>query len=256
MAKRDEIKAKRRNRRKRRKAVFLFFFTLIAAGLLFGLSITVFFPIKHIEITGSNLYTAEEIESVSGISIKDNLFMVNESKTLELIQKQLTFVDSIKITKKFPDTIKINVNDSTETYLYKVDEIYYSVDKKGRILKEYTEQPNTFTYVEAESKVSGKEIKKIVIPDEKTDEVMQIINKYVDDFKYKPDYIDLSDIRAIKIGFDTRFTAELGDSSYINEKIMLLVEMMETKGQEDSGTFRLDMWTPENHKGSYFESKE
>lgn len=254
MKQRDELKTKRRNRRKRRKTALLVFLLLVAVGLLFGLSVTVFFPIKHIEVQGSSFYTAETVAEATEIKVKDNLLLVNEEKILSKVQNKLPFVDNIKITRKFPDTLKITVTDASELYCYKINEIYYSSDKKGRVLKEYTEKPDGLIYVEAEAKISAEKIKKITHSDENVQKVIDAVSNTADSFPFKADYIDLTDIHSVKLSFDNRLTAELGDTSYINEKLQLLITMMESKTENDSGTFRLDMWTPENHKGSYFEN--
>lgn len=254
MKQRDEIKRKRKSRRKRRKITLLVFLSLLAVGLLFGLSITVFFPIKNIEVQGSNIYSAEAIAKASGIKNKDNLLLLNQEKIMTAVQNELPFVDNIKLTRKFPSTVKLTVTDATEFYCYKINDIYYSADKMGRVLKEYTDKPADIIYVEAQAELSDDKIKKIIIKDEKIQTVIDALSSNADRFKFKADYIDFTDIHSIKISFDDRFTAELGDSSYANDKILLLTSMMESKTENDSGTFRLDMWTPENHKGSYFKN--
>lgn len=255
MKQRDVVKTKRRNRRKRKKAVLLAFLCLVAAGLLFGLSVTVFFPIKHIQVAGSIFYSEEEILAATKLTEKDNLILVNDEKILTNVQSSLPFVDNIKLKRKFPDTLKITVVDASELLCYKINETFYSVDKKGRVLKEYTGQPEGLIYVACEAKIVDEGIKKITVSDENTENVISALSQNAESFPVAADYIDLTDMHAIKVSFDNRFTAELGDASYINDKLLLLISMMKTKGENDSGTFRLDMWTPENHTGSYFKNE-
>jgi cell division protein FtsQ len=112
MNQQDVVKMKRKNKKKAKKIIMLIFLVLIALGLLFTLSVTVFFPVKSVEIEGNSYYTSEEIKKAVDINKKDNLLIINKEKVLNDLQKQLPFVDDIKINKKLPGAVKITVTEA------------------------------------------------------------------------------------------------------------------------------------------------
>ncbi|MBE6728812.1 MAG: FtsQ-type POTRA domain-containing protein [Ruminococcaceae bacterium] len=254
MSRTDVEKAKRKNKKKRRKAALLILLSVVALALVIGLSVTVFFPVKNIIILGSTFYDSETVLKASGISENDNLLLISEEKIFDKIQKELAFVDSIEIKRKLPDTLKITVNDAKEIFCYKINEAFYSTDKNGRVLKEYSACPSGVIYVECTATLENKDINKISLSDPKAVSVINEIGANAYKFSVMPSYIDLTDMYGIRMGIDSRFTVEFGESVYFKEKLLLLFEMMETKSENDSGVFRLDMYNPDNPRGSYFKN--
>lgn len=254
MNQQDVVKMKRKNKKKAKKIIMLIFLVLIALGLLFTLSVTVFFPVKSVEIEGNSYYTSEEIKKAVDINKKDNLLIINEEKVLNDLQKQLPFVDDIKINKKLPGAVKITVTEAKEKYCYKIGDTYYSADKNNRVLGEYNDKPRELIFVEINAEIVGEQIKTVQMPNKNTYEIFKTLQTAMDSFSYKVDYIDISNLQDIKIGVEERFTIEIGSSVYIEDKINLLREMLKTKGENDSGTFVLDKWSPENPTASYFKS--
>ncbi len=245
---------KRGSKRRRKKKLLLLFFMLLAIGLLCTLSLTVFFPVENIEITQSSYYSTEQIEAALGIKKGDNLLVISEKSVLENIQQQLPFVDNIKLTKKLPDTVSVKVSDAQELCCYSIDGAFYSTDKKGRVLGEYYELPENLLYIEGKAVISQDKIRKVKMETQQHSETVEQIIKAVENLSLKTEYIDVTDLYEVRLGIDDRFTVELGEAVYIEEKLALLIKMLESKTQEDSGVFRLDMWNPDNPKGSYFEN--
>ncbi|MEE0946299.1 MAG: FtsQ-type POTRA domain-containing protein [Acutalibacteraceae bacterium] len=251
MAKKDK---KRVSKRKRRKRAILTFFVLVAVSLLCGLSFTVFFPVKNIEVLNNSIYNTQEIINASLINNGDNLLRLSEKRVLENLQESLPFVDGIVLEKKLPDTVIIEVTEATEYCCYNIDGIYYSTDINGRVLKEYYEIPS-LVYVECKASLSKDNIRSVVL---ESDNHKNVLNEILNSGKLdntKLNYIDISNLYDIKIGIDNRFTIELGEDRYINEKLALFSKMAESKTQENSGVFRFNMWEPNNPQGSYVENK-
>ncbi len=112
----DEFLRKRKERQKRARkrrliAWFIFFvIMLLTVGVI--LSLTVLFPIKSLSFKGSEIYTAEQLEAVSGIDIGDNIFNISQKSTLNKLKAELPFVENIKIERILPDTLKVTVSDA------------------------------------------------------------------------------------------------------------------------------------------------
>ena len=97
------------SRRKRRRNMSLYYFIVVVFVImaLIFLSLTVFFNIKKIEITGTDLYTDEQIIQIAGISDKDNLFRIDTNQMKTDILSSFPYLEDVTIKRKFPSTLKL-----------------------------------------------------------------------------------------------------------------------------------------------------
>lgn len=254
MSRNENIRKRKVNKRKRRKKAVLIVFLLFSVALLCGLSLTVFFPVKEISASGSNLYSAEEIIAHCGIMAEENLLRISEDNVLSSLQKKLPFVDGVKLTKKLPGTVKITVTDASEIYVFKIDDIYYSADDEGRVLKTYNEMPDNLLFIDCTAQIGDGTVTYIKFEDEKVNEIIKFISKQTENFTLKADYLDLTDLYAIEMSFDSRFTVNFGEFDYFEEKLAHLIKMLEQEELADkSGSVNLSQYTPQNPKAFFVE---
>ena len=81
----DEVKRRRAERRRkiRRKRIITGFISfLIVSVIVFAiLSVTVLFPVKRVSVTGSKIYTANQIVKASEVTQNSNIFLVSSKKS-------------------------------------------------------------------------------------------------------------------------------------------------------------------------------
>ena len=68
------------------------------------------FNIQTIEVVGNKQISKEEIKSLSGIEIYENLFKVINKKVENNI-KENAYINTVKVSKKIPDRIHIEVEE-------------------------------------------------------------------------------------------------------------------------------------------------
>lgn len=108
-------------------------------GILFYLP---FFQIQNFAFSGLNLITSKEIVSAIDGQIhptskfwpKNNYFFVDEKALAQNLQNQFSF-NSITITKTFPNSLKVIVQEKVSSAIYDDGESYFLIDKEGTILK-------------------------------------------------------------------------------------------------------------------------
>ena len=125
-----------RHRKRRKRSYTLYYLLLLFFVLISGitLSLTVFFNIETIKVNGSSLNSAEQIINQSGIKKGNNLFRINPEKAAKLLKDNMQNIDSVRIERKFPSSLIINVTDAVPTY-YVTDGNSYTVISEGnRIL--------------------------------------------------------------------------------------------------------------------------
>lgn len=254
MSKNKAVKKRKVNKRKKRKIVALWLFLIITVALLCTLSLTVFFPVETITATGSNIYSAEEIVNASGINIGENLLRVSEKRVLSALQNKLPFIDSVKISKQLPGDAKLIVSDAKELYVFCIDGVYYSADDQRRVLKSYSEKPNDILYIECTAK---NENGRVVCENEKAEEIIVKIANSIDNFSLKADYINLNDLYAVEMSFDSRFKVNFGEFIYFEEKLAHFLKMAEDESLNGKrGTVNLSEYTPDNPKAFFVKEEK
>ena len=214
------------------------------------LTLTVFFPIEKINISGSVVYTAEQIEKNSGIEKGDNLFALSKSSVLSQLKQKLPYVENIKIKRELPGTLKIEVVDAEEFACYNFKNKYYVVSESGWVLNELKEKPeNIFSVIGADVDCAvGSEIK---FNNKKQKELTETITSALSKNGIKTDYVDISKTVDLTLGVEGRFTVSLGTSNDLEEKIAHLAGMIKEADPKIGGKINLSMWTSTNKKGTF-----
>ena len=133
----EKIMINERKKKKRTsKIIFIFFFigVLIAVGYL--LCTLEAFNLKNINLNETEKYSKEEIVSKAGIEIGKNTFLeffTSDKKNVST----MPYVESIKLSVKFPNEINIEVIERTgKYYAYDKDKnIFYILSEDGYILE-------------------------------------------------------------------------------------------------------------------------
>ncbi len=253
---RDEFIRKRmeRQRRIRKRRLVIFFISFIILLLCVGvvLSLTVFFPIEKIKISGSKVYTAEEIQKYSGVLVGDNLFTASEDRAEQMLKEKLPYIETVSFSRRLPDTLNIKVTDADEYAVYYRNNYYYTVSKSGWVLSKDTE-PTENLFI-----VSGIDVKltvgqEVVFNKADDQELLNELVSALDQNSIKINEIDLSEKNSISINCEDRFTVNLGNANNIPEKIKHLSGMIKNIAPEKGGKINLSMWTSTNTTGTFVE---
>ncbi|MBO4467989.1 MAG: FtsQ-type POTRA domain-containing protein [Clostridia bacterium] len=248
----DEVAKRRAYRRKkaRKKRVIIGFvlFLIIGLSVLIALSLTVLFPIKNVTFSGNKIYTEEQLEE--GLQIKGkNFFTISEKKIVANGREKLPYVESVKIGRKFPDTVSVEVTEAKEFAVYNVKGGYYAVSKDGYVLSKKPSKPEGVVEIKTDlSKVKIGE--KIDYSDGALEETIETLIDKLDKKKIKIDYIDLTSKTDITVGIlDGRFKVMFGSKLNIERKIDHLCVMLGKISDGDKGTINLSSWSESDPTG-------
>ncbi len=124
---------------KRKRRIISFFkwvlIITVILGALLALMLSPLFNIKKISVEGNNNLSEEQVISSSEIKIGENLFLVNNNAAIKKI-KENAYVEEVKIRKKLPDNLVIEVKERKATYALKCNETYMYINNQGYILEE------------------------------------------------------------------------------------------------------------------------
>ncbi|OQB15981.1 MAG: Cell division protein DivIB [Firmicutes bacterium ADurb.Bin193] len=235
---------KKRIRRNRRRRKILFFsFVLLCVIMFFRL--TPFFNIKHITCTGNIKVSVEEIISVSTIGYNYNLFKTSISKAEKLI-KTIPYVSDVKVKRKFPNKIEINVTESEICGYIPLSGGYIYIDKNCKML-EYRDTPpeQIVPVVENTGVLTFESGRQLVADDEdKVKSLTAVFNALISNSVLeKTAVIDVLSVGRIKFLYNNSLEIIVGDIKDIDYKISFALRAIKERiGENTRGT--LDVSDP------------
>ena len=242
---------KRKRRRRRRIKIFLsfLFITVITLGIL---SLTVFFKIEGITVKNNSIYESGEIISLSGVETGDNLFALNSSKIEGRLTKALPFIKSVELKRQLPSTLNIVITETKEEVCYYKEGIYYTADRQGKVLMEYSEQPLDLTFIQTSEEIDVFSTGEYI--EYSTAQEKDLIDKHfelADYYGYTLNSVDVRDVYNTTIKIDNRFIVEFGTYTYIELKAAHLNAMIKQMDAQNTGIIDLKAWTPEKNEAFF-----
>lgn len=236
----------RRRKNKRKKLIIRTVLggTFLVAGLVVALLL--FFNINKISITGDSVYSSEEVINASEIQIGDNLIFLSKNKINKLVTENLPYVGSVKLKRRLPAHLEIQVTKTDAVFGISQDGFYTLLDRDGKVLETNVEYIGTDkTLLNAGKVVSAVVGEKIVLEDEKTfpriEEVYETCEKVgLQDITE----INITELHNIKVVYQGRITLELGktDGDRLSKKLAFGKAAIDKQNVEDNqfrGTINL-----------------
>lgn len=236
-----EEERKRRIRKEKRlkiiKAILkIILFIAIIAGIAAFLLVSPVFNINEISVSGNNKIQATEIESLSQLNIEQNIFRFSK-ETVKNNIKQNAYINSVEIKRKLPNKIEINVTERTPAYQIKFGNAFAYIDEKGNIL-EINEEDLKLPLITG-YKTQVEDFKAGNMMQEEDVTKLDTVNSIIRVSKSNEIYdmitsIDITNDEEYKVEFKGEGkTAYLGDASNINDRILLLKEiLLKEKGNQ------------------------
>ena len=245
--------------KKKRKAIFRLIkwtsliLILIGGGIYFLLS--PFFNIKNIEIVGNQKLTNEEIISLSQVQKDENTFKLVKSKVQKNI-KQNAYVENVKVKRNLPDTITIEIEERTPTYMITFANAYAYINNQGYFLeisKDKLELPILTGFLTKEEDI--QEGNRLCVEDlQRLDEVLQIMKSATsNEIASLVTKINIANKQNYILELkDEKKTVQMGDTSNLSTKMLYIKSILE-QNKKIEGEMLVN--TDLNNKGAIFRKK-
>lgn len=137
----------RRRRRRRRWLAFFFVVFLMTVGFI--LSVTVLFKVKHIVVenldkttpANTGIYTEDAILGALAVPMEENLFGFSAAEKQAAMELQLPYLETIRVRRRLPDTVVVQVAPATEAWCVKTDAGWAILSDGLKVLKVQPDQP-------------------------------------------------------------------------------------------------------------------
>lgn len=229
--------------------------TAIVAAMVMGMS--VFFKVENVTVTGADVYSSWSVQEASGIKEGDNLLSFGQIRAGALIKANLPYVKTVRFGIKLPGTVNIIIEEEDVVYAIKNQEgIWWLMSADGRVV-EQTSSAKAANYTKilgvsldnpiknqqavaveavAATDEAGEIIPVTVTGQQRLSTVLTILkaleaNGIVGDAAS----VDVTRIEDIILWYGSRYQANLGNSSNLEDKVTCMNDAILQLSEYESG---------------------
>lgn len=264
--------ARRRKKNERKYAFTCCVVLLLLLSVGAALSLTVFFPIETISVSGSTRYAEGDLMEASGLKTGDNILCFRASAAGDRLVERFPYIERARVTRVFPDTVSIQVTESEVNTAIETDGGYLLLSGRGRILEGPNPYPPDGCPRIIGFQLSGTPAPGSYLPkteQERFDLLREIEAGLRENGLSSISVIDLRDLIEMRLLYDGRLAIKLGSRIDLPYKLRAAAEVIrlsvdsKTVGTLDVSvrpTMRLreinlyaaDVWPfPESMRGDY-----
>lgn len=237
--KKEEEKKKKltqaeRKRKKRNKKIKFILKTLLLLGIIIGgitfAMISPIFNVKDIQVTNNSQVSSETIISLSELKNEENIFRFSSIKVENQI-KENAYIENVKIHRRIPNTIQIDVEERVHSYSIDFLGKYAYINNQGYILEiaeDSKKKPIIQGIVTPEEQVTvGNRLNNEDL--EKLEDVIKIMDATKEyNLDTKVTSIDISDKNEYSLYLEEeKKKVHLGDNTNLSNKMLYVNSILE-----------------------------
>lgn len=241
----QKTKDKPNRKPKKSSKFFKMFLTIWVLALVFFVLMNLdICKIQNIELVNAGIVTVEQVKELADFDQYNNLFALNTIKIEEDI-KQNAYVEDVKVSRKFPNTVKITIKERTPRYMLQVADSYVYINNQGYMLDISVNRLDGIPIIlgfktdlsnaQAGNRLDLEDLKQM-------DQIIKIVETAnINDIGSYITKIDVSDDRNYILVLEgERKTVYLGDCSNLNTRMLYLSGIL-TQTKNLAGEIFLNM---------------
>lgn len=242
--KRKELTKEARKRKKKIKRIkfllkLIIFVGLISGAMIFSLTSPIF-NIKKINVSNNSEISSDTVISLSGITQDENIFRFYKGSSINKI-KENPYIENVKIHRKLPNTIEIEVEERVAKYCVDYMQKYAYINIQGYIL-EISEDSKKLPIIygittNEEEVVPGNRLNNEDLS--RLEDVIKIMNATTEkELDGKVTGIDISDKNKyiLYLGEEKK-NVHLGDATNLSNKMLYVVAIMEQEKEKEGDIY-------------------
>ena len=239
--------------------------TVVAVVLAVVLGISIFFKVSDVTVAGTEKYTPWDVREASGIREGENLLTLNKAKIGGNITTKLPYVKKVRIGRKLPGTVKIEIQEMNVVYaIADGDDSWWLMDASGKIAdsvsgseaKSYTQiygvrlqSPTVGSQAVAMETVpatdeAGQTIPVTVLESERLRAVIDILQFLEENGVIgQAASVNVSDMTMIELWYQDRYQVWLGDRENLGYKIESMAKAIQQQKDYQRGILDVSFTT-------------
>ncbi len=234
---------KRYGSRRRRRGRFTFLYKLLSVLIICAAivaALTLFFKVETIEVMGESRYSEATILEAAGVSVGDNLYLLNKYTVSSNIYQKCPYVQDVRINRQPPDTLVIEVTECSAVAAIAQNGSYWLISSQGKIVEKKTSSdlpkvdgcvlvdPAVGSWVQMEEGSDQTELCALLAALEDAGVMDQM------------EGIHLDDAGTVVMDYAGRFTVELPRGADYAKKLYQLSSAISQLETNETGTFNMN----------------
>lgn len=222
---RDELRSKRnlerRKKRRRNKIIGYTVVIILIIAAAIALSLTVFFKIQSINVTGDDIYNAETIVAASGLNVGENMFKSSKKDISNKLETSLPYIESVHVKRSPTGNVTLAITAAKAELAIDCGEGYILLNKNGKVLEDGVVSINEdVATVTASTTVTATPGDIIVFENEQDTQTLKDIKSIIDSKQIeKITDINITQNSSVVLTYDMRITLEVGMVSTLEQKM-------------------------------------
>ena len=228
----------------------------LAVVLALTFSISLFFSVEEVVVSGAEKYDAWTVMEASGIQKGDSLLSFSKAKAVGKIKLELPYVNTVRIGIKLPNTVNIEITEWDVLYSVRDDaNRWWLLNSEGKIVDnvdsatagEYTtilgfvvtdavagQSAKAFETSNA-TDAEGETLVSVVTAADRLNTAVAIISCLEDNgIIGEVASVDVTDLGNLELWYGQRFQVQLGDTMDLDYKIKCLKAVVKGTDEKNS----------------------
>ncbi len=215
-----------------------------------------FIGIKRFELVGVSRYDQKDIINASRLKLGDRLYTLDLDEVEEQILLGCPYLETVKISRRFPHTIRFSVEERAPQWYIELAGDYYVLDADLVVMTEVASEdmlkqegvtrlslPNLTRVMQGELPVFGMtEGERDETEIRKTLEVISAVRK--SSFKSRITALDLSNRFSMTMTVDDRYYVSLGDMTALEAKLREVEAILNSEKAKQYPSAEIDVSAP------------
>ncbi len=208
---------------------------VVAVVIALTFSISIFFKVDTVNVSGTEKYTPWMVLEASGIKKGDNLLAVPKARASGRITAALPYIGSVRIEIRLPDTVNIEVTELDVVYSVQDSQNqWWLMTAEGRLVEKVSEiDAGTYTRilgVQLDSPAAGKQAVAFENQEDETvrgsdrlEAALTILrNLELNGMIGGIDSVNVENTGSLELWYGNQYQVKLGDTSRLDYKISCL----------------------------------
>ena len=220
--------------------------SVVLTAVAVVVALTLFFKVDEIVVSGNGRYSEDEIISVSGVEIEDNLILLDKYYIARELYTRLPYITDVQIRRELPDRLAIEVTETKPAFAVESGGVWWLVSGGGKIL-ETVEENVAGEYlllrgVTALGVAVGSQLELAADGNLSTQRMVELVAALSErNMLSKTDSVDAGDSEILHIYYDGRFDVELYYDADLAFKFNCLRAAVNELQPNEMGTMRMTM---------------
>lgn len=125
-----------RRRSPLKRELLRLFVMILVVGVILACAV-LFFKVTDIQVSGNQIYTAQQVMGASGIAEGDSLLTLNHTSAAARIKVMLPYIENVKVSRYLPGSVVIEVTESGAAFTVEAgDGTSWLINASGKLLEQ------------------------------------------------------------------------------------------------------------------------